>query len=296
MRVLIALVLTTLLASCAAPDAGPSAPERVKTLRIDGYNMAYIERGSGPTLILVHGALSDFRSFEPQMGPLSARYRVIAISLRHYYPERWDGVGSDFSISQHAEDVAGFIRALDTGPVHLLGHSRGGNVVLHVAKNHAGLLRTLILADASGLEGLLPKSPAGTTAGGGSEMRVAVREKFKSGEIETGLETYIDFAAGPGGWKAMPERTKQMFRDNAWTVLADTDRPTTSCAEGALITVPTLFVNGQRSPSRYPAMAQLFQSCLKDQERIVIPNASHGMFTDNPDATNSAIISFLDKH
>jgi hypothetical protein len=43
-------------------------------------------------------------------------------------------------------------------------------------------------------------------------------------------------------------------------------------------------------------MAQLFQPCLKEQERVVIPNASHGMFTDNPGATNLTILSFLNKH
>jgi pimeloyl-ACP methyl ester carboxylesterase len=61
------------------------------------------------------------------------QYRVIAISLRHYFPEPWDGRGDDFSILQHADDLAEFTRKLELGPVHLLGHSRGGAVVLNVA-------------------------------------------------------------------------------------------------------------------------------------------------------------------
>jgi len=51
------------------------------------------------------------------------------------------------------------VRALDHGPVHLLGHSRGGAVVHNVAARHADVIRTLILVDASGLEDLLPDTP-----------------------------------------------------------------------------------------------------------------------------------------
>ena len=49
-------------------------PAGVKTLRVNGFSMAYLERGSGVPLILVHGALSDFRAFEHQMAPCGARY------------------------------------------------------------------------------------------------------------------------------------------------------------------------------------------------------------------------------
>jgi pimeloyl-ACP methyl ester carboxylesterase len=76
------------------------------------------------------------------------RSRVL-ISLRHYYPERWDGVGTDFSIEQHAQDVAALIKKLNLGKVHLVGHSRGGAVVIEVAKLNPEVIRTLVLPDAS---------------------------------------------------------------------------------------------------------------------------------------------------
>lgn len=260
-------------------------------------DMACVERGSGMPLVMVHGALSDFRSFERQMAAFGERHRAIALSLRHYYPERWDGDGDDFSIQQHAADVAAFIRALDAGPVHLLGHSRGGNVALHVAKAHIDLLRTLILADASGLDGVLPESADGKSPTAlGNEMRVRVRERFEQGDIDGGLQMYIDFASGPGRWKAAPESMRRMFRDNAWTVLGDFERPTTTRAEAAGITVPTLLVNGQTSPPRFSDMAQHLQRCLADCERVVIPKAGHGMFHTNAAATNAAVLAFLERH
>src|SRR6516162_10213965 len=67
-------------------------PEGVKSIEVNGYPMAYHESGSGMPLILVH--------------VFAEQYRVIAVSLRHYFPEPWDGRGDDFSILQHAVDLA----------------------------------------------------------------------------------------------------------------------------------------------------------------------------------------------
>jgi pimeloyl-ACP methyl ester carboxylesterase len=121
--------------------------------------MACQDSGTGMPLVLVHGSMNDYRCWNFQIPVFAAHYRVIAVSLRHYFPEPWDGQGADFSILQHADDVAEFTRALDLGPVHLLGHSRGGAVVLNVAARHPAVIKTLILVDASGLEALLPETP-----------------------------------------------------------------------------------------------------------------------------------------
>jgi esterase len=46
------------------------------------------------------------------VGPLSQRHRVVAPSLRHFFPEHWDVTGSDYTIAQHVADVIGFIEML----------------------------------------------------------------------------------------------------------------------------------------------------------------------------------------
>lgn len=286
----------TFLFACAStpPTTGAAG---VKTMRVNGYDLAYIERGSGAPVVLVHGSLSDYRSWAAQMEPLGTRYRVIALSLRHFHPERWDGKGDDFSIEQHARDVASFIEGLNAGRVHLIAHSRGGNVGLHVAKQRPELLRSLLLADASGLEVLLPKSPAGKSdAASGAAARKKLQQRLLAGEVDLGLAEYIDFTTGPGGWAASTEESRQVRRDNAWTIIGDVGRPQTTCAEGAKITMPTLLINGEVSPLRYRQMFDAFQTCLKVRERVSIPKASHGMFRTHYEATNTAVLTFLDRN
>src|ERR1700704_1403042 len=97
-------------------------------LRVNDYDMAFIDVGRGPPLVCVHGSLGDFRTWSPVLGPLSRAHRVIALSLRHFFPEHWDGLGGRYTIAQHVSDLTAFLVALDAGPVDLMGHSRGGHI------------------------------------------------------------------------------------------------------------------------------------------------------------------------
>ena len=54
-------------------------PPQVKTLLVNGYEMAYLERGIGLPVILVHGSVSDYRYWMTQIRPFSERFRVLAI-------------------------------------------------------------------------------------------------------------------------------------------------------------------------------------------------------------------------
>jgi pimeloyl-ACP methyl ester carboxylesterase len=122
----------------------------MQTLRVNGYDMAFLEIGNGRPLVCLHGSLCDFRNWSAVLGPLAARHRVIAVSLRHFFPERWDGASNTYSLAQHIDDMIAFIEALAAGPVDLMGHSRGGHVSFRVAQRRPDLLRKLILAEPGG--------------------------------------------------------------------------------------------------------------------------------------------------
>ena len=105
-------------------------PNDAKWFEVNGYPMTYQDVGSGPTIFLIHGSIVDYRIWAPTVSGLSPRFRIVAPSLRHYYPEPWDGVGADFTVEQQAADTAALVRSLKLGQVHLLGWSRGGAVAV----------------------------------------------------------------------------------------------------------------------------------------------------------------------
>ena len=84
---LFALCTSTLL---WAQEVKPnwSIPSELKWEAINGYPMAYRDAGEGTPIVLVHGSTNDYRIWNAQFSVFSAAYRVVAVNLRHFYPER----------------------------------------------------------------------------------------------------------------------------------------------------------------------------------------------------------------
>jgi pimeloyl-ACP methyl ester carboxylesterase len=96
-------------------------PQDARWLTVNGYPLTFQDVGSGPTVVLVHGSIVDYRTWEPTVSGLSSRFRIVAPSLCHHFPEPWTGEGTDYTIEQHAADIAALVEALSVGQVHLLG-------------------------------------------------------------------------------------------------------------------------------------------------------------------------------
>ncbi len=268
------------------------------TMRVNDYDMAFAERGAGAALVLVHGTLCDYRHWAGQMAPFGARYRTIALSLRHCWPERWDGEGDDFTVQQHTADVATFISALEAGPVHLLGHSRGGHIAFRVAQNSPDLVRTLTLVEPGGalaadLEAGLPPGEPLIAIG---PLYAKAAERIRRGEIDEALKSAIDVIAGPGSWERTPEAMKEMFRDNARTLIGQIreQRAPFARADAEAIRAPTLLMAGERSPASFHRILDGLESAISDVRRAVIPRASHSSNIDNPGAFAREVLAFLE--
>lgn len=85
-------------------------------------------RGSGPTLVFVHGVGGSGELWDDVVERLADRYCCVTVDLLGFgrsdpLPEgRW-------SVADWATSLRGFVEALPAGPVVLLGHSLGGMVV-----------------------------------------------------------------------------------------------------------------------------------------------------------------------
>ena len=64
----------------------------------------------------------------------------------------------------------------------------------------------------------------------------------------------------------------------------------------ASVRTPTLVISGANSPSLFQQLAALLSRLLPNSRSFEVPNASHAMHAENPEAVNSAILTFLDEH
>ena len=273
-----------------------SIPADALTLEVNGYPYAYRESGSGDPIVLIHGSIGDYRVWTTQLSALSKRNRVIAPSLRHYYPEPWSGEGGTFSIEQHGADVAAFIKALNLGRVHLLGWSRGGAVVNEVAKRAPEVIRTLILEDGtidiSGVDSPAMQAAQVEFTARFDRLKAAIR----SGDLEGGARAFYDVAGGPGTWDRLPQSRRQSALDNLRTALAEGGRPATTLEQVAAYVFPILALRGERSPERYELTYAAMRTAKEIAPTVVIPKAGHAMHLDNPVAFNAAIEAWLATH
>jgi len=220
---------------------------------------------------------------------------VIAPSLRHFFPAHWDGVGDTYSIAQHVEDVIDLIEKLDIGPVDLLGHSRGGNICFRVAQRRPDLLRKLILAEPGGeLDATL--DPAYKPGPSPLAARIAASaEAIAKGDIDGGLQIFLDALEGPGAWRRLPATPKQMLRDNATTLIGQTrdQRSPLSKADAEAIRTPTLFIGGANTKGTFPQVLHALAANVKESRTAMIPNTTHPMFEQAPQKYCEIVLDFL---
>ncbi|WP_233214420.1 alpha/beta fold hydrolase [Pollutimonas nitritireducens] len=257
------------------------------TTHLDDSSVHYTEAGTGDVVLLIHGSLCDYRYWRWQIPTLSPSYRVVAPSLRGFWPEAFQREDARFSIEQHAEDMLAFARHIgQEQPVHILGHSRGAHVALEMACAGPELVRSLTLADPGFRIGGEPSSPS---------VHTRVAALLDRGEIEQGLSEFVDTVNGPGTWRQMVGWFKTMVKDNAYTLLSQIREVDLSIdlARARQLRHPILLVGGANSPARYGSRLDALEKALDCVSRVTIPHASHGMNLANPKAFNQALVDFF---
>jgi len=268
----------------------------MQTFGVNGYDMAYLEvgqeTGKGPPLVCVHGTLGDFRTWYSVIGPLSKTRRVISVSLRHFYPEHWDGVGDDYRMSQHVADVIAFIEQVNPKPVDLMGHSRGGHISFRVAQQRPDLLRKLILAEPGGdLDASIDPAAAPSILTRMAEYS----ERVRGGDIEGTLQNFVDGIDGEGSWKRLPAAAKAQLRDNVSTLIGQVHegRKPFSKTDAEQIRTPTLFIGGAETKGSLAVVHRALAQHVAGAKTALIEGARHWMFEQAPDDYCGAVEAFL---
>ncbi|MCH5641684.1 MULTISPECIES: alpha/beta fold hydrolase [unclassified Gordonia (in: high G+C Gram-positive bacteria)] len=121
-------------------------PFQSRFVEIDGHTVHYVDEGSGPTLLFLHGNPTWSFLFRDVIRELRAGFRCIALD----YPGFGLSVpapGYRFLPEEHADVVAGFVDALGLTGLTLVGQDWGGPIGLAVAQRHPKLFSRLVLAN-----------------------------------------------------------------------------------------------------------------------------------------------------
>jgi pimeloyl-ACP methyl ester carboxylesterase len=254
---------------------------------VDGMRIAYRRAGSGPALVMLHGAPSDSRTWQWMLPDLSRDHTVIA----------WDapGFGESSDIDdrwrapQFADALAAFVAALGLEQPHLVGHSFGTMVALSLFRRHPALPASLVLVGGyAGWAGSLPAD------------EVARRLEMFVGMAELG--DAFDPKAYPGLFSDLIPAD----RDAALTtMMRENIRPPTIRAAGHIgaqtdlrpmlhtIDVPTLILHGEADARSPLANAEALHAAISTSQLVVLPKLGHACVVEDPDACAVEIRRFV---
>ena len=111
-----------------------------------GYSdlLRFTERGSGPSLLLLHGLMITGEMFEPVIDHFAARHRVIVPDLRGH--GRSGAFSPPYTASQHAADLLTLLDHLGVGSTSVLGYSYGGTIAQQLVLDYPRRCTHLVLA------------------------------------------------------------------------------------------------------------------------------------------------------
>lgn len=115
------------------------------TLTANGIRQHYLDAGSGPVVVLLHGFPETSFAWRHQITVLARTYRVIAPDLRGY--GETDKPASGYDKRNMARDIVGLLDRLGIDKVALVGHDRGARVATRLVKDHPERVDRLVVMD-----------------------------------------------------------------------------------------------------------------------------------------------------
>jgi pimeloyl-ACP methyl ester carboxylesterase len=274
--------------------------------------LKYVEQGSGPSVMLVHGSVSDYRTWQKQMEVFSRQFHVIAYSRRYHWPNEPIEEGEDYSMLQHVDDLGAVIRSLEVDPVHLVGHSYGAFLCLLLAIREPSLVRTLVLAEPPVITLFVSNSPKPpellkllvtrprTAVSIFRFVALGMAPAAAAARKDNALKSIKSFGRaclGREAYRNLSESRLEQVRANFIKAeLLGSGLTPLDSNDVRNIHTPVLLLNAQDSPPFFHRLADRLEILLPDVRRTTVFGASHIMHEDNPAAFNSTVVSFLQKH
>jgi pimeloyl-ACP methyl ester carboxylesterase len=264
-----------------------SAEPEWKIAFYDDIRIELAAEGLGPLIVMLPSRGRGAEDFEGVADELvKAGFRVLRPQPRGAALSR--GPMQNLSLHDLASDVAAVIRnAGDGGPAIIVGHAFGSWVARMTAIDHPDLVRGVVIAAAAakayptGFDGAQGLSEAVRKSGDfalpASERRRYLRLAFFAPNSDAGIWLQ--------GWHPAADE-----------VQLDAGRATKQSEWWSGGTVPLLDLQGALDPFRPRAtMNEMREEFGERVSVVVIPDASHALIPEQPDAVVAAILAWIGK-
>jgi 2-hydroxy-6-oxo-6-(2'-aminophenyl)hexa-2,4-dienoate hydrolase len=263
-----------------------------KYIDASGIRTHYLEAGSGPPVVLVHGGGSGADAQGNWKGclPLFARsFRAIAVDMVGFgKTDKPDPARYGYTQKGRNEHLAAFVEALRIQPAAIVGNSMGGATALGVAMTRPELVSKLVLMGSAGLRSPEQSAP----------LSAIVDYDFT---VE-GMRRLVTTLTG-SRYRADEETIRyrhQLSIDPATraaltAINADTKKGGLLYNEDDVrrVKTPTLVVNGKEDKVSTLGRALKFLELLENSWGYIVPHAGHWVMIEAPEDFCREVSGFL---
>lgn len=263
-------------------DAAPAD----KWATVFGAKIHYLEAGSGPVVILIHGLGGNTTNWAPTIAPLAQKYRVIVPDQIGF--GKSDKPMLNYRVATLVDFLDGFYKQIGIQKASLVGNSLGGFTAAAFAIAHPEKVDKLVLVDAAGFAvtgDLDPRVLNGLNPSTRQQVKDLISLIFYNKTMFTSDASVDAFLASRV--TAGDQYTVQRFIDS----IGRGD----DVLDGKLgaIKQPTLIIWGREDGLTPLAMGERFKKEIGGAGLVVIDKCGHVPQLEKSAEFNAALMKFL---
>jgi pimeloyl-ACP methyl ester carboxylesterase len=272
--------------------------------KINGVRLHYELFGKGGVpIVFISGTGAHSQIWKPYQVPFFEKKFTVLISDHRGVGES-EKPDSFYSTEIFAEDIIGLMKYLKLKKAHLVGHSMGGRVAQWIALKRPDMVRSLVLADTG--SGNFSKNPE-FIRGVPLDTAMDIAEKGFPRYLRDHMESEFIFSSEFRNKE--PERFKEMvdlklsnappLKAYLRHVIARQMHETTDRL--GEIKAPTLVLVGEldsikmNTGSHFKG-AEVLAKKIPGAKLVKIKGAAHGIFWEQPEKSNRAVLDFISAH
>jgi pimeloyl-ACP methyl ester carboxylesterase len=276
-------LLAATLTLLALPTTAPAQSVDTGIVKLADSNIEYFSRGKGETIVLLPGGTLTVGYLDGLAEALAkAGYRVVGINFRN--SGKSTGPSKGVTLQTMAEDVAGVVKHLELGPVHMAGNDFGNRVARMFAMSHPELARSVILLAAGGKVQPQP--------GAEHALQVLFNPKSTDAEVLAIMPYMVSSPANSAKvWDLLKPSRDPGSAETIKTAAESTPLKTWWAPPGE---TKYLILQGAEDQIAPPANGEELKQELGERATLVnVPGAAHLLPLEQPDLTASKVISFI---
>jgi pimeloyl-ACP methyl ester carboxylesterase len=233
---------------------------------------------TAPTLVFLHGACWAGISWQRQLAEFGTTWRCVAVDL--------PGHGGSHAIAWRSMDecadrVAGLVRRIAPGPVHLVGFSMGGDIGLRLLARHPDLISTAFVT------GVVTTASRPVMRAWDRACAPLVATRLAHRVISRAMR--LDARALAEHLRTTPPVRAADYRRLSCAILAGTD------TEGlAALRLPVLVTAGRRESADARRSAAQLAALMPGAVAAIVPGAGHSWHVTRARLFNETLAAWLE--